>query len=227
MSARHCSVVASSWRLLSLANAGSDNDESADTVTHTVVNANSAARAANKEQRCSVASAVSPNVVPRSASFWRRRSSARVVSANTAGQSADSRQLRSTANTNSANAAAHAAESQRRCNSASSANAFSCAAILWGRRDVSFWPCPLSPTWPPHGDVAPGSTPFLPTSQRAVPSHGDVVPWPAPSLPMLQREQPPPGDVAHRPHWPTLSPAWLPPVGAVLQSPPRHVSAAR
>ncbi len=125
-SAQRCFLAVYSWCRLSMANAGLGNNESADTTTRAVANANSAAHATNKERRCSVASTVSPNIVPHSTSFWRQRSLASVVSADTAGRSADSWQLRSTANTDSANAAAHAADSWRRCHCW-----LSCVAASW------------------------------------------------------------------------------------------------
>ncbi len=68
-SAPRCFLAVSFWRCLSLAYAGLGNNESANTATCAMANANSAARAADKEQCCSMASAVSPNITPRSTSF--------------------------------------------------------------------------------------------------------------------------------------------------------------
>ncbi len=163
-------------------------------------------------RRLSLANAISPNVAPRSASFWRRRSSARVIFPDTAGQSTNSWQLCSTADTDSTNAAAHAADSWRRCDLASSANDFSCAAVLW---QLSCRPCrpTLFSAWPPHGNVAPRSMPFPPTLQHAVPSCDNVAPWQAPVPPMLQLVWLPHGSVA----------PWRAPVPPTLQlvRPPR------
>jgi hypothetical protein len=174
LSARHCSAAASSWRRLFLANASLGNAESvksaksADTVTCAAANPNSAARASNKEQRCSLASAFSPNVVPCFATFWQWRSLARVISADTAARSADSRWLHSTADTTAAldahpvNIAAHDA--------ANSANIFSttksiagliAAAVIATARSTAAWQvCSL-------GNAGSGNTNFAGTVARA------------------------------------------------------------
>jgi hypothetical protein len=68
-SARHFSAAAFSWCCLSSGNARLGNAKSANTVTHAVANANSAAHAANKEQRPSLASAIATKAAPHSAAF--------------------------------------------------------------------------------------------------------------------------------------------------------------
>ncbi len=147
-SARHCSVADSSWRRLSLANTGSGKAKSADTTACTTANADSAARTTNKEQRSSLASAISPNIAQQSAAFWQQHSLARVPSTNTAAQFANSWRLHSAADTN------------------------------------------------------------LPMLQRILLTLGDIAPWRC--QPILSLPQPSYGNIACRPHWPTLSPMWLP-----------------
>jgi hypothetical protein len=95
-SARHCFAAASSWRCLSLANAGAADAVAscvqmaaslslADAVAGNAKSADTKARSVNKEQRCSLASTVSANVAPHSAVYRQQRSLARVFSTNTAG----------------------------------------------------------------------------------------------------------------------------------------------